>query len=164
MDVCRKQRDPEAAPTLGASIDLATVGAKDAAAIESAEHKALGYRPPATSLSAAAHAAAAQHPEATSGASAGELQAAGRDDALRIHEERGAATPGVEVQGGLTDAGTVAGVSLESLGDAEGEGKGGGVDVSVNLDTITKAEAKELQSEEQKMCVRFAFVLISKCC
>jgi hypothetical protein len=176
-NVHSRERDPEAAPTVGASIDLATVGASDASTLASAEHKALGYRPPPGSLAAVAQEAAAQHPDASAGVPADQLAEAGRDDAPRIKEERGDSevpdfgpaaveTPGVEIVGGLNGAGTVGGVTLDSVGQGEymtssremvtvGAKRSRGADTGVNLDTITTAEARELQSEEQKMCVYF---------
>lgn len=50
----------------------------------SAEHKALGYRPPPGSLAAEAQAAAAKHPEASAGIPADTLREAAREDAARI--------------------------------------------------------------------------------
>jgi hypothetical protein len=126
----RSERDPNVAPTLGASIDLASVGVKDAAAIESAEHKALGYRPPSTSLAAAAKAAAAEHPDASAGVRIAELQAAARDDALRVQEERSRD----DMSANPTDAGA-------------------GANATVDVANLTQDEARTLQSEEQKAFV-----------
>jgi hypothetical protein len=118
----RGERDPNVAPTTGAAVDLANVGITDAAAIESAEHKALGYRPPPSSLAAAAKTAAAEHPDASAGVPLAQLHEAGRDDAARVRDQRGEpATGGIE-------AGTA----------------------SLNLSSVSTNEARTLQSAEQK--------------
>jgi hypothetical protein len=119
--ILSRERDPNVAPTVGASIDLATVGTADAATIESAEHSALGYRPPATSLAAAAKTAAAAHPDASADVDKKTLEDAGRDDAERVREERGQAlpeTPGLDIVGEVRD-GSVAGVNLAEVGTCE---------------------------------------------
>ena len=55
----------------------------------SAEHQALGYRPPPGSLAAEAQKAAAKHPEATLNVDPIELRQAAQTDAARIEAERG---------------------------------------------------------------------------
>jgi hypothetical protein len=111
---------------------MAQVGTADAAAIESAEHKALGYRPPPNSLSAAAKAAAVEHPDASSGASPTELAAAGRDDALRVKDEH-AGTTASNGSGGATPASAIeSGVAALDLGD------------------VGRDAAQTIQSAEQK--------------
>jgi hypothetical protein len=72
-----------------AHIDLENVGAADARTLMSAEHKALGYRPPPGSLAAEAQAAAAKHPDAHVAVPEAELLEAARKDAVRIAAERG---------------------------------------------------------------------------
>lgn len=54
----------------------------------SAEHKALGYRPPTGSLAAEAQAAAAKNPEVPARIPAEQLTKAAVEDALRIKNER----------------------------------------------------------------------------
>lgn len=54
----------------------------------SAEHKALGYRPPPGSLAATAQAEAAKHPEAKLGLPEEALTQAAMEDAVRIEEQR----------------------------------------------------------------------------
>jgi hypothetical protein len=102
----------------------------DAAVIESAEHKALGYRPPPTSLAAAAKAAAAEHPDASAGVRLADLQAAARDDALRVEEER----------------------SRNGTSTSEPKPSNAG-NVTIDGANITQDEARKLQSEEQNMLV-----------
>jgi hypothetical protein len=72
------------APAAHAGIDLEKVGEADARTLMSAEHKALGYRPPPGSLAAEAQAAAAKHPEAHADVPADVLREAAREDAARI--------------------------------------------------------------------------------
>ncbi|KAI0695290.1 hypothetical protein C8T65DRAFT_815119 [Cerioporus squamosus] len=55
-------RPPTTASTT-ASVDLDSIGEAEARTLVSAEHRALGYRPPEGSLAAQAQAAAAHHPE-----------------------------------------------------------------------------------------------------
>jgi hypothetical protein len=50
----------------------------------SAEHKALGYRPPPGSIAAEAQAAAAKHPEQSIGIDKEKLAEIARQDAQRI--------------------------------------------------------------------------------
>jgi hypothetical protein len=50
----------------------------------SAEHKALGYRPPPGSLAAEAQAAAAKHPNTSEHIDENTLREAARSDAARI--------------------------------------------------------------------------------
>ena len=61
----------------------------------SAEHKALGYRPPPGSLAATAQAEAAKHPQAGSGLSDQLLLQAAIEDAARVQEQR--STTGVDL-------------------------------------------------------------------
>ncbi|EIN05821.1 hypothetical protein PUNSTDRAFT_18942, partial [Punctularia strigosozonata HHB-11173 SS5] len=84
-------------------VDLSQVGAKEAAEIESAEHKALGYRPPKDSLAAAAKSAAAEHPTASAGLPKSQLAEAAREDALRT----------------VAATGGVGGVGLDSVGEKD---------------------------------------------
>jgi hypothetical protein len=70
------------------SIDLDSIGAVDAKTLMSAEHKALGYRPPPGSLAAEAQAAAAKHPDAHLDVDPNVLREAAREDAARIAAER----------------------------------------------------------------------------
>jgi hypothetical protein len=75
------------AAALGA-IDLNKVGVDDARKIMSAEHKALGYRPPPGSLAAEAQAAAAKHPDAHLDVDPAALREAAVEDAARIVSKR----------------------------------------------------------------------------
>jgi hypothetical protein len=79
---------PSAPLTLSGRIDLDSVGAADAKTLMSAEHKALGYRPPPGSLAAEAQAAAAKHPDAHLDVAADALRELAREDAVRIAAER----------------------------------------------------------------------------
>ena len=54
----------------------------------SAEHKALGYRPPAGSLAAEAQAAAAKNPQTTPRIPEDHLTKAALEDAVRIKQAR----------------------------------------------------------------------------
>jgi hypothetical protein len=122
-----RERDPEVAPSATANVDLAKIGTHDAALIESTEHKALGYRPPATSFAAKAKAAAAEHPNARAGVSREVLEEAAREDAARVREERGEQAP-VE----------------ENPAEKEGGEK------KVNLEEIGTSDAKIIQSAEHQ--------------
>jgi hypothetical protein len=122
-----RERDPSVAPSLTANVDLATVGVQDAALIESAEHKALGHRPPTTSLAAKAKAAAAEHPDAHADVSREVLEEAAREDAARVREER------IEQPS----------VDNKPVVKEEGEKK-------VNLEEIGTSDAKIIQSTEHQ--------------
>jgi hypothetical protein len=111
--------------------DLARVGEADAAALESAEHKALGYRPPKGSLAADAQALAATQPESSSGFSPAQLAAAGRQDAELVRAEHG----DVPLSAGVGDA-------------ALGQAAAAPVDASgVDVATVSAGDARVLQSE-----------------
>lgn len=60
----------------------------EARVLMSAEHKALGYRPPAGSLAAEAQAAAAKNPPVAAGIPEEQLTKAALEDAMRIKKER----------------------------------------------------------------------------
>lgn len=70
-------------------LDIKSLSEADARKLMSAEHKALGYRPPPGSLAASAQAAAAKHelPESSSVPEEAIMQAA-LEDALRIKVQR----------------------------------------------------------------------------
>lgn len=78
----------EGAPPSVGSLDLNKIGADEARTLMSAEHKALGYRPPPGSLAAEAQAAAAKHPDAHADVPAAVLREAAVEDAARIAAER----------------------------------------------------------------------------
>ncbi|KAI0077629.1 hypothetical protein K474DRAFT_1620741 [Panus rudis PR-1116 ss-1] len=69
-------------------IDLKNIGEAEARKLMSAEHKALGFRPPPGSLAAEAQAEAAKHPNLTTRASVEELRKAALEDAERIKKLR----------------------------------------------------------------------------
>ncbi|EMD35170.1 hypothetical protein CERSUDRAFT_97093 [Gelatoporia subvermispora B] len=69
-------------------VDLKNIGEAEARKLMSAEHKALGYRPPPGSLAAEAQSAAAKHPEAKAGVPEQLLKQAAIEDAERIRNER----------------------------------------------------------------------------
>lgn len=60
----------------------------------SAEHRALGYRPPPGSLAATAQAEAAMHPQATVGLPEQVSVEAAVEDAIRVEEQR---TAGIDL-------------------------------------------------------------------
>ncbi|KAH7096228.1 hypothetical protein BKA62DRAFT_625186 [Auriculariales sp. MPI-PUGE-AT-0066] len=69
---------------------LTGIGQVEASKLMSAEHKALGYRPPPDSLAAQAQRAAAQHPNTKSNIDPNILADAAIKDAARIAATRGA--------------------------------------------------------------------------
>jgi len=77
------------AAQFGARIDLKNIGEAEARKLMSAEHKALGYRPPPGSLAAEAQAEAAKHPQVNTTVSEALLTKAAIEDAARIKSERG---------------------------------------------------------------------------
>lgn len=83
-------------------VDLKNVGEAEARKLMSAEHKALGYRPPPGSLAATAQAEAAKHPQAELGLNEDVLKKAAEEDAARIQEQR-----------------TAGGLDLNNVGEAE---------------------------------------------
>ncbi|KAH9948520.1 hypothetical protein B0H21DRAFT_846733 [Amylocystis lapponica] len=145
----------------------------EARKLMSAEHKALGYRPPPGSLAAEAQAEAARHPAARPlGLNADELTQAALADAARILEQRTAAlaldegswpelaAPAQRGAGEVhwlgaaqyADGGSRAGtheLGRTALEDAVDVG-GGGVARAIDLDYIGEAEARKLMSEEHK--------------
>lgn len=82
-------------------IDLKNIGEAEARKLMSAEHRALGYRPPPGSLAATAQAEAAMHPQATVGLPEQVLVEAAVEDAIRLEEQR------------------TAGIDLNQVGEAE---------------------------------------------
>ena len=68
---------------------VSNLNTAEARKLMSAEHQALGYRPPPGSLAAEAQKAAAKHPEATLNVDPVELRQAAQTDAARIEAERG---------------------------------------------------------------------------
>lgn len=71
-------------------IDMKNIGEAEARKLMSAEHKALGYRPPPGSLVAEAQSVAAKRPQAGgAGLNLQLLEKAAADDAVRIKEQRG---------------------------------------------------------------------------
>jgi hypothetical protein len=83
----RREHDPEIAPTLGASIDMARVGKTEAAALMSVVHQVLGYRPPPGSLAVTAQAAAKLHSDTGEGMDRATLADAAREDATCVRDE-----------------------------------------------------------------------------
>jgi hypothetical protein len=81
----------------------------EAKVIMSAEHKALGFRPPPDSLAAQAQAAAAKHPEAHLDVDPDVLREIARSDAAKITSER------VSTSSGAQQA--KAGLDLEKVGE-----------------------------------------------
>ncbi|KAH8833657.1 hypothetical protein DL96DRAFT_1703308 [Flagelloscypha sp. PMI_526] len=75
---------------LSVNIDLNKVGEREARKLMSAEHKALGYRPPPGSLAAAAQSAAAKHPNPPEAEDIDLLKKAAVADASKVSQERGA--------------------------------------------------------------------------
>lgn len=70
-------------------LDIKSLSEADARKLMSAEHKALGYRPPPGSLAAAAQAAAAKHElKKYSSVPEEDIMQAALDDALRIKIQR----------------------------------------------------------------------------
>ncbi|PCH42988.1 hypothetical protein WOLCODRAFT_144313 [Wolfiporia cocos MD-104 SS10] len=69
-------------------LDLKNIGEADARKLMSAEHKALGYRPPPGSLAVSAQAEAAKHPQAESGLNAEAIRRTAAEDAARIQEKK----------------------------------------------------------------------------
>ncbi|TFY63902.1 hypothetical protein EVJ58_g2962 [Rhodofomes roseus] len=65
-------------------VDLKNIGEAEARKLMSAEHKALGYRPPPGSLAATAQAEAAKHPDASANTPEQALEQAAIEDAIRI--------------------------------------------------------------------------------
>ncbi|KAH9837815.1 uncharacterized protein C8Q71DRAFT_856996 [Rhodofomes roseus] len=65
-------------------VDLKNIGEAEARKLMSAEHKALGYRPPPGSLAATAQAEAAKHPDASADIPEQALEQAAIEDATRI--------------------------------------------------------------------------------
>lgn len=82
-------------------IDLKNIGEAEARKLMSAEHRALGYRPPPGSLAATAQAEAAMHPQATVGLPEQVSVEAAVEDAIRVEEQR------------------TAGIDLNQVGEAE---------------------------------------------
>jgi hypothetical protein len=74
--------------SLSTKVDLDHVGKAEAKTLMSAEHKALGYRPPPGSLAAEAQAAAAKHPDERLEVDAETLRKLALEDAARIAAER----------------------------------------------------------------------------
>ncbi|CAL1697896.1 unnamed protein product [Somion occarium] len=72
------------AARFGARIDLKNISEADARKLMSAEHKALGFRPPPGSLAAEAQAEAARHPKTDAQISLEALRKAALEDAERI--------------------------------------------------------------------------------
>jgi hypothetical protein len=85
-------------------IDLEHVGAAEAKTLMSAEHKALGYRPPPGSLAAEAQAAAAKHPDEHLDVDANTLRELAKQDAARIAKERQASEGGAAATAGSVSA------------------------------------------------------------
>jgi hypothetical protein len=85
-------------------IDLEHVGAAEAKTLMSAEHKALGYRPPPGSLAAEAQAAAAKHPDEHLDVDANTLRELAKQDAARIAKERQASEGGAAATAGSGSA------------------------------------------------------------
>jgi hypothetical protein len=84
----RDQRGESGIEAGTASLDLSSVSTDEARTLQSAEQKALGYRPPAGSLAAEAQAEAAKNPAAAPTASTAELVQAARADAAEVELER----------------------------------------------------------------------------
>jgi hypothetical protein len=99
-------------PTTASKIDLGSVGATEAKTIMSAEHKALGYRPPPGSLAAEAQAAAAKHPDAHLDVDPNTLRELAREDAARIAAERKTGDVAAAVE-------THSAIDLEQVGEGE---------------------------------------------
>lgn len=74
--------------SLSSKVDLDHVGKVEAKTLMSAEHKALGYRPPPGSLAAEAQAAAAKHPDEHLEVDVETLCKLALEDAARIAAER----------------------------------------------------------------------------
>jgi hypothetical protein len=117
-------------------IDLSKVGASDAATIESAEHKALGYRPPPGSLAAEAQAAAAKHPEASLGVSEAQLAEMAREDAMKVEKQRASRSS--------DNAGN------EGNGTGNANANAGVNEVTLDLSSLNTHDAATIQSAEQK--------------
>ncbi|PSR72996.1 hypothetical protein PHLCEN_2v11100 [Hermanssonia centrifuga] len=77
------------AANFGARINLKNISETEARKLMSAEHKALGYRPPPGSLAAEAQAAASKHPQTVSHVPEEQLAQAAIEDAARIKSQRG---------------------------------------------------------------------------
>ncbi|KAF7791537.1 hypothetical protein EIP86_002553 [Pleurotus ostreatoroseus] len=97
MDAARQD-----AMNFASRIDLKNISESEARVLMSAEHKALGYRPPAGSLAAEAQAAAAKNPPVAAGIPEEQLTKAAFEDAMRIKKER-----------------EVNGVDLSAIGEAQ---------------------------------------------
>jgi hypothetical protein len=117
-------------------IDLSKVGTSDAATIESAEHKALGYRPPPGSLAAEAQAAAAKHPEASLGVSEAQLAEMAREDAMKVEKQRASRSS--------DNAGN------EGNGTRNANADAGVNEVTLDLSSLNTHDAAAIQSTEQK--------------
>ncbi|RPD76992.1 hypothetical protein L226DRAFT_521657 [Lentinus tigrinus ALCF2SS1-7] len=63
VPVAKLPTQPPTTASTTASVDLDSIGEVEARTLVSAEHRALGYRPPEGSLAAQAQSAAAHHPE-----------------------------------------------------------------------------------------------------
>ncbi|TFK50567.1 hypothetical protein OE88DRAFT_1661049 [Heliocybe sulcata] len=116
-----------------AKVDLEKISAKEARKLMSEEHKILGYRPPPGSLAAEAQSAAAKHPEGVApkkDLNRKELREAALEDAARIESERLSQSPG----------------SVASDGAVSGAVSG-----NIDLENVTVGQARELQSEEQRI-------------
>ncbi|KZT19561.1 hypothetical protein NEOLEDRAFT_1123870 [Neolentinus lepideus HHB14362 ss-1] len=106
-------------------VDLEATGEKEARKLESEEHKALGYRPPKSSLAADAMAEAAKHPEGHGlEMNRAELRDLAQADAVLIEAE----------QSGLSDASASTSTAPP-----------------IDLNSINAKEARKLMSEQHKI-------------